>query len=128
MLMVFTSAGSGLMHSYHNVAELRQFRGAFCWRDRQSPAAFWPTGEPLTPNQALMLAAAAVDLNIEVPDFLPQRVAVQPEQVRSPNLIAARRGQCRREQRHLDLLQNAVIEARRRHAVGKSGEVRRQVG
>jgi hypothetical protein len=34
MLTVFASAGSGLMHSYHNVAELRQFRGAFCWQDR----------------------------------------------------------------------------------------------
>src|SRR5580693_7372414 len=76
MLTVSTSAGSGLMHSYHNVAELRQFRGAFCRLDRQSPAAFWPTGKVLTPNQAL--APAAVDLNVEVPDLLPQRVAVQP--------------------------------------------------
>jgi hypothetical protein len=27
--MAFMSAGSGLMHSYHIVAKLRQFRGVF---------------------------------------------------------------------------------------------------
>src|ERR1700722_10328675 len=104
MLTVFTSAGSGLMHSYHNVAELRQFHGAFCWRDRQSPAAFWPTEKLLTPNQARTLAPAAINLNIEVTDFLPQRVAVQPEQIRRADLVAARCRERGGEQRHFDLL------------------------
>src|ERR1700756_3895523 len=38
-----TSAGMGeLMHSYHIVAELRHFRGAFCYQKCVSPALFRP--------------------------------------------------------------------------------------
>src|SRR5437016_3431267 len=62
-------------------------------------------------------AAAAVDLNIEVADLLPQRVAVQAEQIGGADLIATG---CRKrggQQRHLDFLEDAVVEARRRHAV-----------
>jgi len=36
----FMSACRGLMHSYHNVAELRQFRGGADHESDRSPAAF----------------------------------------------------------------------------------------
>jgi hypothetical protein len=32
--------GGGLMHSYHNVAKLRQFRGAYCRQNARSTATF----------------------------------------------------------------------------------------
>src|ERR1700730_10735456 len=70
------------------------------------------------------LVAAPIDLNVEIADFLPQRVAVEAEQIGGADLVAARRRQRRRQQRHLDFLEDAVIEARRRHAVGKAGKVR----
>src|ERR1700694_2747221 len=73
---------------------------------------------------ATSLAAAAVDLNVQIADFLPQRVAVEAEQVGRADLIAARRRQRRSEQRHLDFLEDAMIEAGRRHAVGEAREVR----
>src|SRR5438270_982427 len=74
------------------------------------------------------LAAAPIDLDIEVADLLPQRVAVQPQQVRRSDLVAPCRRQSCREQRHLDLLKDAVIKARRRHAVWEAGEMRGQIG
>ena len=74
------------------------------------------------------LIPAAVDLNIQVPDLLPQRIAVEAEQIGGANLIAARRRQRRREQRNLDFLEDPVIEPRRRHAVGEARKMRRQVG
>src|SRR6478735_6541442 len=73
------------------------------------------------------LAAAPIDLNVEVPDLLPQRIAVEAEQVSGADLVAARCRQRGREQRHLDFLEDAVVEARRRHAVREAREVRRQV-
>src|SRR5215216_1651099 len=79
-------------------------------------------------KRARSLAAAPVDLNVEIPDLLPQRVAVEAEQVGGADLVAARGRQRRGEQRHLDLLEDAVVEARRRHAVREAGEVRGQVG
>src|ERR1700744_5199535 len=79
-----------------------------------------------TQSEAL-LSPAAIDLNIEVPDLLAQRVAVQAQQVGGADLVAAGRGQRGREKRHLDLLEDAVIEAGRRHAVGEAGKVRGQV-
>src|SRR6201986_2071432 len=53
------------------------------------------------------LAAAAIDLNIEVPDLLAQRVAVQAEEIGGTDLVAAGRGERSGQQRHLDLLQDA---------------------
>src|SRR5258705_2096855 len=73
------------------------------------------------------LAAAPVNLNVEIPDLLPQRVAVETEQVSRANLVAAGGRQRRGQQRHLDLLEDTVVEAGRRHAVGEAGEVRRQI-
>src|SRR3954447_26314587 len=64
-----------------------------------------------------LLPAASVHLNVEIPDLLAQRVAVEAEQVGRADLVAAGGGQRRGQQRHLDLLQDAVIKARRRHTV-----------
>src|SRR3954468_5309254 len=74
------------------------------------------------------LAAAPVDLNVEIPDLLPQRIAVEAEQVGRADLVATRGRQRRGEQRHLDLLEDAVVEPRRWHAVREAGEVRGQIG
>jgi hypothetical protein len=62
----------GLMHSYHIVAELRQFRG-----------------------ESSRLTSAPVHLDIQIADFLPQGVAVEPKKVSRADLIAARRGERR---------------------------------
>src|SRR4030081_2751886 len=72
------------------------------------------------PREAF-LVATPVNLNVQVAYLLAQRVAVKAEQVGGAVLIAARGSQCRREQRHLDLLEYPMIEARRRHAVRKTG-------
>src|SRR5579863_2634910 len=71
---------------------------------------------------------STVDLNVQVPDFLPQRIAVEAQQVSRPDLIAAGRRERGREQRDLDLFQDAVIETRWRHAIREAGEVRGQIG
>src|SRR5689334_14387390 len=80
------------------------------------------------PENEGVLAPAAIDLDIEVPDLLAQRVAVQAQQVGRADLVAAGRGERGRQQRHLDLLQDAMIEARRRQVVGETREVRGQIG
>src|SRR4051794_5562174 len=67
------------------------------------------------------LAAAPIDLDIEVSDLLAQGIAVEPKQVGRADLVATGGSQCRREQRHFNLFQNAVIEPGRRHAVRKAG-------
>src|SRR5882757_8948435 len=72
--------------------------------------------------------AASVDLNVQIADLLSQRIAVEAEQIRRPDLVAPGGSQRRREQRHLDFLEDAVIEARRRHAIGEPGKMRRQIG
>src|SRR5580700_5632610 len=72
--------------------------------------------------------ARPVDLNVEVPDFLPQRIAIETEKVGRPDLVTSGRRKRCREQRDLDLLEDAVIEPRRRYAVRKAREVRRQIG
>src|ERR1700729_4168444 len=69
------------------------------------------------------LTPAPVDLNVEVADLLAQGVAVEAEQVGGADLVATGRGQRRGQERHLDLLEDAVIEPRRRHAVRETGEV-----
>ncbi len=67
-----------LMLLYNNVAELRQIRGAktrICY----------------------LGSAAAEDLDVEVADLLAKGVAVDAEQIRGADLIAAGRGQGRRQ-------------------------------
>ena len=68
--------GPSLMLLYNNVAELRQNRGA-------KPQFAQPEG----------LVAPAENLDVEVADFLPQSIAVDPQQVGRPDLIAAGGGQ-----------------------------------
>src|SRR6266480_7208004 len=126
MVMVkgLRSAGSGLMHSYHNVAKLRRFRGAFC-RDgciRLRPSPLRGSRAALREGREALITAP-VDLDVQVANLLPQRVAVQAEQIGRADLITSGRRQCRREQRYLNLLEDPVIKARRRHAVGKSGKM-----
>src|SRR5919204_4401387 len=72
-------------------------------------------------------AAAAEDLDLEIADFLTQRIAIDPEQVRRADLVAACGRQRHREQRVLDLAQDAMVEPRRWQRVAEGGEVRRQV-
>src|SRR5215208_7993405 len=69
------------------------------------------------------LPARAHHLDVEVADLLAQRVAVDAEQVGGADLVTAGSGERGREQRVLDLAQDAVIEAGRRHAVGEAGEI-----
>src|SRR4051794_12346663 len=72
-------------------------------------------------------AAGPVDLDVEVADFLAQGVAVEAEQIRRPDLVAAGGGQRGGQQRHLDFAQDPMIQAGRRHAIGKARKMRRQV-
>src|SRR5262245_15748849 len=88
------SPASPLMLLYNNVAELRQFRGY--------ETRMWPIGHPRSP-------AAAEHLNIEIADFLAQGVAVDPQQVGGPDLVAAGRRQRHRQQRVFDLAQHPVV-------------------
>src|SRR6187402_3652371 len=74
------------------------------------------------------LATAAVYLDVEIPDLLSERVAVEAKQVGRADLVAARGGQRRGEQRDLNFLENPVVEAWRRHAIRETGEVRGQIG
>src|SRR5262245_46679294 len=69
----------------------------------------------------------AEHLDVEVADFFTQRVAVEPEQRGSPDLIATRGGQGCHQQGPLNVLQNAVIEPRRRQFAPVAGEVPGQV-
>src|SRR5882757_8285879 len=93
-----------------------------------------PTAKTLGPRifetikAEIALTAAAIDLNVEVANFLPQRVAVQAEQIGGADLIAAGRRQRGGQQRHLDFLKDAVVEPRRRYAVWEARKVRRQIG
>src|SRR6201986_257172 len=93
---------------------------------RCPPATLRPTSKVET--VARRLPPAAIDLNVEVPDLLAQRVAVEPQEVGGADLVAAGCRECCGQERHLDLLEDAVIEAGRRHAVREAGEVRGQIG
>src|SRR5205814_4110554 len=73
------------------------------------------------------LSAGADDLDVEVADLLAKGVAVDPEQVGSADLVAAGRGQRRRQQRMFDLAQDAVIEAGRRKPIAEVREIARQM-
>ena len=48
---------------------------------------------------AKSLVPAPIDLNVEIPDLLPQRIAVEAQEIGGANLIAARCRQRRREPR-----------------------------
>src|ERR1700683_3455227 len=73
------------------------------------------------------LITAPIDLNVQVANLLAQRVPIETEQIGGADLVAPGRRQSGREQRHLDLLEDAVIEAGRRHTVWKTGKMRRQI-
>src|SRR5262245_51201675 len=88
------------------------------------PVSFAPsTGR----EPGVVLAPAPIDLDVEVPDLLAQGISIEPEQVGGTNLVAAGGRQRSREQRHLDLLQDAVIQAGRRHAVREAREMRGEI-
>src|SRR5258708_22142360 len=91
------------------------------------PSGVWPEGDR-RPVQQWSLIAAPVHLNVQVAYLLAQRVAVEPEEVGGADLIASGRRQRCRQQRHFDFLEDAVIEAGGRHAVGETGKMRRQIG
>src|SRR3569833_1614127 len=78
----------------------------------------------VAPRKAHRPSASPEDLDFEIFDLLAQGVAVDAEQVGGAYLVAARRGQRRRQQRMLDLAQDAMIEPGRRQTVFEAGEVR----
>src|SRR3954462_6425634 len=62
-------------------------------------------------------ARAADDLEVEVTDLLAQGIAIDAEELRRPDLVAAGGGQGGADQRRLDLPQDPVIEPGRRQHV-----------
>src|SRR5690242_2538305 len=83
------------------------------WSNNRSPSAsktqpasrLWPAGRGLAP----LLNPRTDHLNIQIPDLLAQRVAVDAEQVGGADLIAARCRECCGQQRVLHFAQDAVI-------------------
>src|SRR5882762_3605554 len=71
-----------------------------------------------------ILIAAPVNLDVQVANLLPQRVAVEAQQVGGANLVTPGRRQRGRQQGHLDFLENPMIEARRRYPVRETGKMR----
>src|SRR5258708_6928120 len=59
-------------------------------------------------------AAGAENLNVEIADLLAQGIAIDAEEVRGADLVAACGGERHGQQRVLDLPQDPVIEPRRR--------------
>src|SRR3954468_411152 len=104
-----------VMLLYNNVAGLRQIRGV---ADRAVAIPHQACREP-----AVASIAAAEDLNIEVSDLLPQRVSVDPEQVGGPDLVSPGGREGHRQQRVLDLPQDAVIEAGRWQFLPEAREI-----
>ena len=92
---------------YNNVAELRQILGV--------------TG---TSNA---LSAGSEHLNLQIPDLLAQRVAVDPQEVGSADLVAPGRRQRHGQERMLDLAQDPVIKPGRRQVVAEARKIGRQV-
>src|SRR5262249_42112979 len=123
----------------NNVARLRHFSGtkSVGWASRgwvhqrgQNRSSAMPTRQASGAGDfypARLAAAGAIDLNFEVADFLAQRVAVDPEEIGGADLIAAGGRERRRQQRPLDLAQDAMIEAGRRQGVVEAGEILRQI-
>ena len=71
-----------------------------------------PTSSPIAPATRAVSAGAAENLNIEIANFLAQRIAINPKQVGSPDLVTAGCGKGHRQKRMLDFAQHAVVEAR----------------
>src|SRR5690242_14814987 len=81
---------------------------------------------PSTGTSAAVPASAqgrAEDLDIEITDLLAQGIAVEPQQGGSPDLIAARGRQGRHQQGSFEMLQHAVVQARRRQVAAVAGEM-----
>src|SRR5207247_4473932 len=83
--------------------------------------SMWPFG---TTDRIVQGSAAAAEyLNLEVADLLAQRIAVDPEQIGSANLVAAGGRERHRQQRMLDLPQDAVIQTGRRQLVAETRKI-----
>ena len=67
------------------------------------------------------------DFQPQVPDLLAQGIAVEAQQLRRPDLVAAGGGQADGDQRPLHLLHDAVIDARRRQPVALGEEILGQI-
>src|SRR5580700_824672 len=106
-----------VMLLYNNVAQLRQFVGIIFRHG--APGGF---GLPA----AFLGSAGAINLDFQVADFLAERVAIDAEQIGGTDLVAAGCRQRRRQQRAFNLTKDAVIEARRRQAVVKTGKILRE--
>ena len=107
-----------LMLLYNNVAELRQNSGAKTTvRLIRGPAfahglSRKPVATPIKSGQAIRdhaLIAAPENLDVEIADFLSQRIAIDPQQVGGANLVAAGGGQSRCQQGIFDLAQHPMI-------------------
>src|SRR5689334_11649978 len=72
-------------------------------------------------------SAAAENLDVQVADFLAQGIAVDAQQVRGADLVAAGGGQGRGQQWMFDLTQDPVIETGGRQAVFKARKIIGQV-
>src|SRR5829696_3725447 len=91
------------------------------------PTRFGLTAALRRPPSGHFSAAGTDHLNVEIANFLPQRIAVHAKQIGRPDLIAARRYKRRREQRILHFAQNAVVQAGRRQAIIEAGEIAREI-
>src|SRR3712207_4192468 len=75
-------------------------------RAGKEPASAIDAPSPRRPR----LFDPAHDLDVEFAQLLAQRVAVEPEQLGRPDLVAARRRQGKLQERPLDLAQDPVVE------------------
>src|SRR5690606_10904602 len=78
-------------------------------------------------NKPMALPGGAVDVDAELADLLAQRIAVQTEKLRRPDLVATRRRHRRQHQRIFHLLQHALVEAGRRQFAVEAGEIALEV-
>src|SRR5687768_3351439 len=74
-----------------------------------------------------ILLDAANHFDLQLAQLLAKRVAIEPQQLRRADLVAARCRQGQLQQGPLDLAQHPVIEAGRRHAVAVAGEIAPQM-
>ena len=61
--------------------------------------------------------SSADHLDVEIPDLLAQRVAIDAEQIGGADLIAARCRQCCGQKRVLHLAEDPMVEAGRRQVI-----------
>src|ERR1700742_2437525 len=88
----------------------------------------WGTsGHQTRSNPGSASNPGANDLDVQIPDLLAQRVAIDAEQVGGANLIPAGCGECCRQERVFHLAQNAMVKPGRRQVIVKAREVTRQV-